>query len=179
MDKNTADKLDFQVEFTGDNSEYNYGSGTVQVFTVPKDAIKIPDEPKNRYGDKWYEWYYKWGDGRAQQRHMIFDAYITQEESCCGFAVIGGLDSCDDPKLFKKIAEPAGKEFGKKLKKYKYLSAYVPDTKQYETVQKFLEAAGFKPGTSVKSNHGRYTNTRWEYQPEKVKREKALSSSIV
>lgn len=166
-----ATALDFDFLFNGGSDEYSYGSGSVQVFATPKKdkASKVPEEPADKYTEKWYLWYYTYGvGGQAEKKVKLMDAYISQQESCCGFAVLSNLEACDDPKTFKLVAVPAGEKFGAQLKKqkYKYLSAYVPELGEYENVAKFLEAAGFKAGTKVKSNHGRYMNVRWEFQPE-------------
>lgn len=108
---------------------------------------------------------------------VLFSCEMEAEITCCGFPVIGQFDLGIE-KPSEEEAEQIGKALVKWMgtKKYGhlfkkgYVAAYVPDTKGYDGIRRVLQAAGFTKQVSLKSNHGRYTNTRWEwYKPTKGK----------
>lgn len=91
----------------------------------------------------------------------LWKCNIDSEESCCGFPV---LTYFSNTKAASERAKDIGIAFAKELKdKMVYVSAYVPDTKEYQPTKNILEAAGFKRGVKLGSNSGNYTNTRWEW----------------
>lgn len=112
----------------------------------------------------------------------LWSAYIMQEATCCGFPVIGdfSLESAITRKTLKPyIPEIAKVLIGQlKKKKYKYIDTYIPDTKEYSFERAVMVEAGFKPAVSLKSKHGKYTNTRWEWFSSTYKPKKAYAKTI-
>lgn len=116
----------------------------------------------------------------------IFECSVSSEATCCGFPVIGDFMEYDkklDDETVRQIAE----RFVKFLKDKKrgelfnkgYFAAYVPDTKEYDVTRRILVATGWKPQVSLKSNHGRYTNTRWEWYREGHKMPKQIIDEFI
>ncbi len=123
----------------------------------------------------------------------IWNCAEISEPLCCGIPVLGDFSREDDdspentprPKTEKllKLAPEIGQLLGDRLKKLKgrkqYFCAYIPDLKSWEPERVIFETAGFKRGVSLKSKHGRYTNTRWEWFSPSYKgteRETAVST---
>ncbi len=159
----TASKPEAKLIFSGDVNQYGEFEFQAMLETTQKGS----------YGD--FEIY-----------HHIWSAYLATEDSCCGFYVLGSFDDhdYDISRVPRKASLPYVKAIGKELdkrldKKMKYVSAYVPNQKQYDLTKGILNAAGFKPQVSLKSNHGKYTNTRWEWfgsDYREVKPEKVLAT---
>lgn len=102
------------------------------------------------------------GDGK-----IIWKCSIGSEETCCGFPV---MESFWNPKISTKVSTSIGEQLKEHLtRNCVYMSAYVPDNKEYAPTRAILEAAGFKRGITLDANYGKYTNTRWEWFTEHVK----------
>lgn len=101
----------------------------------------------------------------GQNRDPLWGAIIGEENSCCGFPV---LLQFEENHGVEKHAKEIGKHLAKELEAHMvYLSAYVPETRDFAGTRAILEAAGFKPGVSLRSGHGKYHNVRWEWNADK------------
>lgn len=179
-------KPEIKVDIRGDSG---YGGGSISIkILAGEDGKSIPPEPVGKYGPEWYQWYYAYGEGANKSSGPTTAWYsdMISQESCCGFTVLTGFgyDNGETPKSAKKLFQTYVKECGKALhdalKKsdVRYVSAYVPDTKEYANTTALMIAAGFIESVSVKSEHGDYTNTRWEWYPKKVKRNEKIVSAF-
>lgn len=100
-----------------------------------------------------------------RDRDTLWGAIIGEEDSCCGFPV---LSDFEENRGLDKYAKEIGEHLGRELEKHMvYLSAYVPETRDFAGTRAILEAAGFKPGVSLRSGHGKYHNVRWEWNADK------------
>ena len=117
-----------------------------------------------------------WADNSGKR---IFKAYFGTETTCCGIPLM--MDFWEA----KEISNVHIKEMGAKLAEHLqanclYMQAYLPEREAYRTARKVLEAAGFKVGLSLKSNHGKYKNCRWEWFPNpEAKNEKIVATLAV
>lgn len=100
---------------------------------------------------------------------IVWRARLSSEGSCCGFPVLSNFmediyDEVDRKKTLLYTQE-IGEWLHKKLRehKIKYICAYVPDNREFLPEQLIFTAATFQRGVVLKSKHGRYTNTRWEW----------------
>ena len=136
--KASKDKHELTIEVNYTHKDYIEGS--VRAYTTP-----LNQDPDMYYGRKY-----------------LWSACISTEESCCGFSVLSDFGT-------NKVDKGIAKQIGEKMKevwtkeKAQYIAAYVPDQKRYDSVRLILVTAGFKPQAQVKSIHGKYTNTRWEW----------------
>lgn len=168
--------VDFKINFNTDDDFYDGGESELTVMAVyGADKEKSPKPPK--YGtDAYWEWYYKYGEGSTSRtKDNLFSASINEELDCCAFLSLGQFYYTE--KQLAPWAEKIGERLGPLLKQYgKYFSAYVPDKAQWKSVATLFKAAGFQAGMRQRSNHGKYTVTRWEYIPTGEKLEEIVSS---
>lgn len=115
----------------------------------------------------------------------IFECNVSAEATCCGFPVVGNFVEYTKKlsgEEIKHIAERfveflSDKKRGELFSKG-YYAAYVPDLKDYEVARSILVESGWKPQVSLRSNHGRYTNTRWEWYREGHKMPKQVAEGF-
>lgn len=143
-----------------DNDDYWGGYGGEQFVVQLKEKVSKEERIKRVNRDPWW----------MPEKRMIFGCELMQEESCCGFPQLGGFETGLDEIpagqeefVVKTFKNWMNKKDGNALKSKGYYSAYIPDIKQYDKVRKVFIAAGYIPGVRLKSNHGDYTNTRWEW----------------
>lgn len=154
----------WKVVFNGDRGDdYEQHYDAYDAFTCAlQEVISEKEWKKQLDNDPW-----AWKDEK-----FLFGCSLVDEQSCCGFPVLCEFSSTKDAiphadeiaKELKKWMTAKGEEV---LKKKGYQCAYLPDQKVYDGARAVLQAAGFMPGVKLKSNHGNYTNTRWEWFDEK------------
>lgn len=119
-----------------------------------------------------------WADNSGNNKR-IFKAYFGTETTCCGIPLMADFWEA------KEIKPAHIKDMGTKLAEYLqtnclYMQAYLPERPRYKAAKKVLEAAGFKVGLSLQSNHGKYKNCRWEWFPNpEAKNEKIVATLAV
>ena len=92
----------------------------------------------------------------------LWSAAVLTEDSCCGFPVLSNFGE-------KKLTDNQCLTIGIKLsdllvERVTYMSAYVPNLRQFANTRKILKEAGFIAGVTLQSNNKKgYTNTRWEW----------------
>ena len=156
-------KQQWELEFDDGDYYNNYDSvdnfvcSMVRKYTDKEWEAKLASDP----------WAYK-------EIEQIVAVGLTSDESCCGFPVLAGWECGKMPDEVEKEVVKRFKEWmvgrHEVLKNKGYMSAYIPDQKTYETARRILKGAGFVEGVKLKSNHGPYTNTRWEwFDNKKVK----------
>lgn len=137
--------LSFEFDFAGNG----WGERGFRVFSTPTSVEGTAGYRVDRYGGG----------------EEIWNAHLGEEESCCGFPV---LMNFEEYKATETRSKEIGAELAKALEKNMvYLSAYVPETKDFTATRAILEAAGFKPGVALRSGHGKYHNVRWEWNADK------------
>lgn len=136
--------------------------------------IHVIDKQDNEIPDIDYYW---------RDPGMVLGMERLSEASCCGFPQLG-IFECFNDTIFSKHAREIGEALRDKMvaKKVPYMVAYLPNTKEWLHYRTMLDGAGFKPTVSLKSLHGKYTNSRWEwfgptFTPEKTD-EKAVRPSV-
>lgn len=146
-------------EWDYDDGDYyaRYGGETFVVKLI-EDLTKEELKKKEK-NDPWY----------YPEMRTLFACELSQEDTCCGFPQLGNFETDlndipegEEEKIVKALLDFMT-EGNDELKKKGYYSAYIPDTKEYDKVRKVFVLAGFVPGVQLKSNHGNYTNTRWEW----------------
>jgi hypothetical protein len=170
------------IKWEGDDEDayYGDGEGISAMFQYGESVAKGKAPPAPKYGTpQYWKWYWEHGEGaarNAKQAAECWSAQVSTEPTCCAFKVLGDF-YCRNKEGAGKYTKMIGEALGERLKQRKeYISAYTPDNAEYKETRAILEAAGFQKGMTIKSTHGKYTNTRWEWIPTGEKLEEIISS---